>query len=126
MFYDQCSMFFGYSGAPSIPIPILTFDRPGEVILEWNSPFSWPQYPVQTYDVIVSNHIELFRENINETRVQLSAGDNQHNCNVTEFKVRASSDLGDSEYGSVIAGFPIGIIGVHDCTKLDISSYLYT
>ena len=98
-------IFSAFTGAPSSPVPVLTFDRPGEVTLEWNTPFSWPQYPVHSYDVMVPNHS---RENINETRVKFSAGEDQHNCEPITFKVRATSELGKSEYGSVIAGFPIG------------------
>lgn len=46
---------------------------------------------------------------MNETRVQFMADDEQQECEMIEFKVRAVSDLGDGEYGSVIAGFPIGM-----------------
>ena len=97
-----------FTGAPSSPVPITTFDSPGVVSLEWDTPFSWPAYPVQTYDVTASNHPELLTEMINDTRVQFSAGKNQRDCEVIEFKVRASSALGDGEYGSVLSGFPIG------------------
>ena len=37
------------------------------------------------------------------------ADEEQQECEMIEFKVRAISDLGDGEYGSVIAGFPIGM-----------------
>ena len=104
----SCSAF---TGAPSSPVPVPVFNSPGEVTLEWDVPFSWPEYPVQSYDVVASNRSALNRDDINETRVLFVArpGDNQGECEAIEFKVRASSDLGDSEYGSVIAGFPIGM-----------------
>ena len=109
----SCSAF---TGAPLSPIPIPVFNSPGEMTLEWDIPFSWPEYPVQSYDVVASNRSALNRDDINGTRVQFVAqpGDNQRECETTEFKVRASSDLGDSEYGSVIAGFPIGM---YACSK---------
>jgi hypothetical protein len=64
---------------------------------------------VQSYDIVVSNRSDLNRDDVNETSVQFVAGDEQHECEMIEFKVRASSTLGDGEYGSVIAGFPIGM-----------------
>lgn len=73
--------------------------------LEWDTPFSWPEYPVQSYDIIVPNHPELTRNDINETSIQFIAGDNQQDCELIEFKLWARSVLGDSEYGSALAGF---------------------
>ena len=103
--------YSAFTGAPSSPVPIPVFSSPGEMTLEWDVPFSWPEYPVQSYDVVASNRSNLSREDINETRVRFIAqlGENQRECETIEFKVRASSDLGDGEYGSVIAGFPIGM-----------------
>ena len=101
-------VLIAFAGAPSSPVPIPTFDSPGMVTLEWDIPFSWPEYPVKSYNIITSNHSELNQDNINETSVQFFADENQNNCEMIEFKVQASSDLGDSDYGSVIAGFPIG------------------
>ena len=100
---------FAFAGAPSSPIPIATFESPGVVMLEWDIPFSWPEYPVQTYSIIASNHPELTRSNINKTSMQFFVRDNPSDCEMIEFKVQATSDLGDSDYGSVTAGFPIGI-----------------
>lgn len=77
--------------------------------LEWDIPFSWQKYPVQSYDIVASNRSDLSRDDVNETRVQFVADDEQQECEMIEFKVRAVSDLGDGEYGSVIAGFPIGM-----------------
>ena len=78
--------------------------------LEWDAPYSWDEYPVQHYDVEVTNHSELDRQAINETSVQYSAAENHQECKEIVFKVRASNSLGNSDYGSVIAGFPIGKI----------------
>ena len=77
--------------------------------LEWDIPFSWTKYPVQSYDIVASNRSDLNRNDVNETRVQFMADEEQQECEMIEFKVRAISDLGDGEYGSVIAGFPIGM-----------------
>ena len=79
------------------------------MILEWDIPFSWSTYPVQSYDIVASNRSDLSRNDVNETRVQFMADEEQQECEMIEFKVRAISDLGDGEYGSVIAGFPIGM-----------------
>lgn len=98
-----------FAGAPSSPVPIPVFDSPDVVTLEWDIPFSWSEYPVRSYDVIASNHSELNRDDVSETSVQFVVGEDQPECEMIEFRVRASSDLGDSEYGSVIAGFPIGM-----------------
>ncbi len=107
---DVLLSFNIFAGAPSNPVPIPIYDRPGVVTLEWDVPFSWPEYPVQSYDIVASNRLDLSRDDVNETRVQFVAGDaQQEECETIEFKVRAGSALGDGEYGSVIAGFPIGM-----------------
>lgn len=99
-----------FSGAPSPPVPILRFDGPGTVTLEWDAPFSWSQYPIKYYNVTAFNHPELDQEAIQDTSVQYRAdeGHQLQECEEIEFRVRATNSLGDSEYGSVTAGFPIG------------------
>ena len=97
-----------FTGAPSTPEPALTFDLPGRVTLEWDTPFSWPQFPIQNYTIHVANRSEMVVGVNNDTRVQLTKEEGRQECEEIEFKVRASNALGDSEYGSVLAGFPIG------------------
>ena len=97
-----------YTGAPSVPIPIPRFDSPRTITLEWDTPFSWPGYPIRHYDVNVTNHPELVREAINETSVQFTAEEHHQECEEIEFKVRANNDLGSSKYGIITTGFPIG------------------
>lgn len=102
------TMLCVFTGAPSVPVPIPRFVAPGTLTLEWDAPFSWPQYPILHYDVDVTNHSELVREAINETSIQFNTSGDYRECETIEFNVRASNVLNDSEYGSVTTGFPIG------------------
>ena len=108
-----------YTGAPCVPIPIPIFNSPRTVTLEWDIPFSWPDYPICHYDVNVTNHPELVREAINETSVQFTAEEHHQECEEIEFKVRASNNLASSKYGIITTGFPIGTIC--NCTPI----YIY-
>ena len=96
-----------FTGAPSVPNPIPRFEGPGILILEWDAPFSWPDYPILHYDVNATNHSELVRETINDTSVRFTTSENHRECETIEFNVRASNILDDSEYGTVTTGFPI-------------------
>ena len=75
--------------------------------LEWNRPFSWSDYPVHNYSIRVTDRPGDIVRGDNETSIHFERQDGEE-CEEIEFKVRASNALGDSEYGSVLAGFPIG------------------
>ena len=101
-------------GPPLPPEPVLTFNKSSKLIIQWNTPYSHPKYPVESYNIQIMNKssgdvLENLLDFV-ETSYVHTFEDVMQFCQIITVNVTAISDVGQSIPASVTAGFPIGMI----------------
>ena len=102
------------AGPPLSPGLTSTFVSVNELLLEWEEPFTWPDYNVIHYEIATGSTI------INTSNTTYSfiftAGERLEDCQNFTFMVSAVSDLGKSVPSTLITGSSIGIVASWLCT----------
>ena len=99
-------------GPPPPPNPVLVIQD--TLIIRWDPVFSWPEYPVTGYRVMLlrSNGQKLLDQRLNSTSISISLqqaslfGVFLEECEELVFSVSATNDLGEGEQGSITGGLP--------------------
>ena len=107
------------------PDPALVVRSPFLLEIQWEMPYSHPDYPVQSYKVQILNTTsgKLLEYSLGENVTSfnlMNEDDNQlsHYCHHLIISVSAVNALGQSMPGNVSGGFPIGM---HTCNTIMIS-----
>ena len=102
-------------GPPSKPEPQLTVVNISSLKVEWFTPYSWVNHSVIQYDMTLenssasTNKVQTWTSNHTEFYITAPVTEGQRNsCDLLVINVTASSDIGQSQVGSVSGGFPIG------------------
>ena len=110
-----------YTGPPWRPA-IITFSQQYVIdssnftyYLRWSAPFTWPGYPIISYNVTVFNHL------YNESTITILYGNDSHppplshdgitygdSCYGLTFYVAASNRIGEGDYSAIQSGHHIG------------------
>ena len=102
-------LFTHFTGGPSAPEPDIRVINSSLLVLEWEEPFSWPEYPIDHYTLEVN--VDPLNSKIipkTQTSVLLPRTGELRECRELGFSVRANNGLADSDIGTVQGGFPIG------------------
>lgn len=99
------------AGGPAAPVPTLRLINSTLLVLEWDSPFTWPYTTIQHYSVFVNSTSESWNlTSTNDRLLEIRAnGAELEECTVYSFMVRANNGLADGQLGTVIGGFPVGM-----------------
>ena len=107
---------FNYStGPPEPPEPQLTIINLTHLSLIWAPPFTWTEYPVSEYRLVLTEQQSSFQlanrtVSPNVTKVDFSYGELFGPvCTLLEFRVTAKSAIGESVEGLTTGGFPISM-----------------
>ena len=112
-------MFYSL-GPPLAPHPEFQAVNTTHIKVQWDKPFALPEFDVQNYTLLIIN--ATFKNNTAISglfyvsadtaypiRLYFSnGGDIPEECVYLRFILTATNDVGTSDAGSVIGGFPIG------------------
>ena len=105
----MCCLF---TGGPSAPEPAIRVINSSLYILEWEEPFTWPEFPIVRYTLYASadGYAPLNTQMIpaDQTSFPMPLTGLIPECQEVEFSLRANNGLAESSPGTVQGGFPIG------------------
>ena len=109
----QCLLITLSEGAPATPNVSLHVVDAVTLKLSWDPPFTWPQYEILRYTVIMENRsngdvLPPGILNPSDTTYIMTASAPVQRCADLRFSVKAHSALGASTPAVVAGGFPIG------------------
>ena len=89
-------------------MPVLRGVNSSLLIIEWETPFTWPYTSIHHYIVSVNNTMEDWNQTITTNSLEIRASGGQVQCTAYAFTVLGNNQLADGPPGTVIGGFPIG------------------
>lgn len=99
------------TGPPLVPYPRLHVLSATELLVSWDEPFTWEEYPIIDYNITVYNICDINSEvytNMVVTECSKFVALNQEmtTCSLLRFEVSARNKLGSSGKGIISGGFP--------------------
>ena len=97
-----------FSGGPAAPVLQLRMISPTLLLLEWNTPFTWPNTAINHYSLSVNNSMEDWNQTIlTDTSVEIRNSGMLAACTVYTFSVLANNGIANGKLGSITGGFPV-------------------
>ena len=108
---------------PLSPTPEVQLINATALLLSWEPPFTWSEYPLLNYTVRMHNTssgeqfawVRMIPATVTTYEVFSSGGMISSSYHELVFSVTASNDLGESTEGTVYSGFPVGEYDTHAC-----------
>lgn len=98
-----------YTGPPLSPHPQLHVINTTKLEVSWDEPFTWDPFPIIDYNITVYKSSEIHTSTVvTENSTLMTIDQEMTTCSLLRIEVSARNQIGTSERGIILGGFPVG------------------